>query len=71
MDYIVVDGANWVGDPSTRYHYAVEYREGLVTMMSRLHAQIMGDIPGKFALTSGELERKDTPVIPRDVIRRL
>ncbi len=69
VDYIVIDGTTWVGDPLARYEFAVEYREGLMTMMPRLQAQIMSDIPSKFQLESGKLERNDTPLIPREVVR--
>jgi ATP-dependent DNA helicase RecG len=40
-----------------------------MTMMPRLQAQIMSDIPSKFQLESGKLERNDTPLIPREVVR--
>ena len=69
VDYIIVEGTKWVEDPSKRYQFAFEYREALVTLMPRLHSQIMTDIPTKFGLETGELQRTDTPYIPRDVIR--
>jgi ATP-dependent DNA helicase RecG len=71
VDYIVVEGTAWVDDSlsSDRYKYAMEYREGLITLMSRLYVQIMGDIPSKFGLKSGALQRSDTPLIPGEVVR--
>lgn len=69
VDYIVMEGTKWIGDPSARYEYEVTYRESLITLMPRLHSQIMSDIPSKFALAPSALERKDIPVIPREVIR--
>jgi len=69
IDYIIVEGIEWVQDPSARYQFVTEYREALVTLMPRLHAQIMSDIPNKFGLETGQLQRSDTPFIPRDVIR--
>jgi len=69
VDYIVVEGTEWVQDPSARYKLAIEYREALVTLMPRLHSQVMSDIPSKFGLEEGKIQRTDTPQIPRNVIR--
>jgi len=69
LDYIIVEGIEWVPDPSKRYSYAIDYREALVTLMPHLHSQIMSDLPTKFGLEEGHLQRTDTPYIPRDVIR--
>ena len=68
IDYILVEGIEWVQNPLARYH-SIEYREALITVMSRLHGQIMSDLPTKFQLKTGELQRSDIPSIPRDVIR--
>ena len=68
VDYIVTEGPEWVGDPSTRF-YSTDYREPLITLLPRLHAQIMGDLPTRFHLETGQLQRSDIPSIPRDVIR--
>ncbi|NGX61170.1 MAG: hypothetical protein K940chlam9_00651 [Chlamydiae bacterium] len=68
VDYVVTEGPEWIGDPSAR-HYSTDYREPLITLLPRLHAQIMGDLPMRFALETGKLQRTDTPSIPRDVIR--
>jgi ATP-dependent DNA helicase RecG len=69
VDYIIIEGNEWVKDPSKRYALALEYREALITLMPRLYAQVMSDIPTSFNLEPGHLERVDTPVIPGDVIR--
>ena len=68
VDYVITEGSRWIGDPSTRY-YSTDYREPLITLLPRLHAQIMGDLPKKFTLETGKLQRTDTPSIPRNVIR--
>lgn len=68
IDYLLVEGTEWVQNPSSRYH-SIEYLEGLINVISRLHAQIMNDLPTKFKLETGELQRSDIPNIPRDVIR--
>ncbi len=69
VDYIVVNGTKWVEDPSARWELALEYMESLVTLLPRLHAQIMRDIPKKFGLETGQLQRTDILQIPIDVIR--
>ncbi len=68
IDYILIEGAEWVQNPKERY-YCIEYREALVTVITRLHAQIMSDLPVRFQLKTGDLQRSDVPSIPRDVIR--
>lgn len=68
VDYLLVEGTEWVQSPSSRYH-SIEYLDGLITILPRLHAQIMNDLPTKFKLEIGELQRSDIPSIPRDVIR--
>ncbi len=69
VDYLLVEGTEWVPDSSERYQFVSEYREALVTLMPRLHRQIMGDFPTKFVLEPGQLQRSDVPLLPRDVIR--
>ncbi len=68
VDYVITEGPEWIGDPSAR-HYSTDFREPLVTLLPRLHAQLMGDLPKLFGLEPGKLERTDTPTIPRSVIR--
>lgn len=68
IDYILVEGTEWVRNPLERYH-SIEYREALITVISRLHGQIISDLPTRFQLKTGDLQRSDVPSIPRDVIR--
>ena len=69
VDYIIVEGTKWVSNSSERYKLAIEYWEPLMTLMPRLHSEIMSDLPMKFELKPGALQRTDTPLIPREVIR--
>jgi ATP-dependent DNA helicase RecG len=68
VDYVITEGPKWIRDPSAR-HYSIDYRESLITLLPRLHAQIMGDLPKLFALETGKLQRTDKTTIPRNVIR--
>ena len=68
IDYIMIEGRDWVPDPDRRYH-SIEIRESLLTGIPRLLQQIMTDIPQAFALDSDEIFRKDNPIIPRKAIR--
>lgn len=68
VDYILIEGREWVPDPEKRYH-AMEMREGLITMIPRLLRNIMTDIPQAFELHDDGLHRKDNPTIPRKAIR--
>lgn len=69
VDYIIVEGIKWLSNGSERYKFAVEYWEPLITLMPRLHSEIMNDLPMKFELNPGELQRSDIPLIPREVVR--
>ena len=68
VDYVMTEGPEWINNPSSR-HYSIDYREPLVTLLPRLHTQIMADLPKLFGLETGKLERTETPIIPRNVIR--
>ncbi|KPJ75017.1 MAG: hypothetical protein AMK72_15325 [Planctomycetes bacterium SM23_25] len=68
VDYIRVQGRDWVPDPEHRYE-AVEMRGPLVTLIPRVVSQVLDDIPKAFSLRDGQLYRKDVPLIPRTVIR--
>ena len=68
VDYIICETPKWIGKPSARYH-SIDYRESLITLLPRLSAQIMGDLPTQFLLETGQLQRSDIPCVPRDVIR--
>ncbi|WP_194848484.1 ATP-binding protein [Candidatus Neptunochlamydia vexilliferae] len=69
VDYIIVEGIEWVSNSSERYKIATEYWEPLIFLMPHLHSDIMSDLPMKFHLKPGELQRSDIPLIPREVIR--
>ncbi len=68
VDYMLVEGRDWVTDSEKRYT-AFEMCEALITGIPRLISQIMTDIRQVFALEEDKIRRKDNPVIPRMVIR--
>lgn len=68
VDYVITGGSDWVSNPSSR-HVSLEYRESLLTLFPRLHSQIMEDLPVRFHLDEGKLNRTDIPTLPRNVIR--
>lgn len=68
VDYIRVEGREWVPDPDKRYA-AVESRGPLLTVIPRIVAQVLADIPSAFVLAEGEVHRRDVPLVPRTVIR--
>ncbi|MEX0961361.1 MAG: ATP-binding protein [Simkaniaceae bacterium] len=68
VDYVITEGPEWINDPSSR-HFSIDYREALITLMPRLHTEIISDLPKLFGLEPGKLQRTETPIIPRDVIR--
>lgn len=68
VDYIRVDGREWVPNPDERYQ-TVEMNGPLLTLIPKVISQVLSDIPKAFSLTEDELHRKEVPLIPRTVIR--
>ena len=69
VDYIRVEGCEWMEDAERRYQYALELREPLLLMIPRIIKQILEDIPKGFYLPPDSIYRKDEPIIPERVIR--
>lgn len=68
IDYLRVEGTEWVADPARRY-FTVEFLEPLVTAIPRIIAQVFEDLPKGFALEGQSPTRTDQAAIPRGVIR--
>lgn len=68
VDYIRVPGREWIPDPERRFD-SIELRDPLFRLIRRMQAAILDDLPKAFGLAEGDLQRKDTPVIPQRVIR--
>lgn len=68
VDYIRVPGREWVPDPERRFD-SIELRDPLFRLIRRAQAAILDDLPKAFGLIEGDLQRKDSPVVPQRVIR--
>lgn len=68
VDYIRVPGRDWVPDPERRYD-SLELRDPLFRLIRRVQAAILDDLPKAFGLEEGDLQRKDSPIVPLRVIR--
>src|SRR5205807_165640 len=68
VDYIRVDGREWVPNPDERYQ-TVEMSGPLLTLIPKAMSQVLSDIPKAFSLADDEVHRKEVPLIPRNVIR--
>jgi len=68
VDYIRVPGTEWIPDPERRFD-SIELRDPLFRLIRRATTAILDDLPKAFGLEEGDLQRKDTPVVPRRVIR--
>jgi ATP-dependent DNA helicase RecG len=69
IDYLVVDGKEWVPNPEKRYLHSYEFREALILAIPRVISHIMRDIPSAFSMQPNSIFRKDIPLIPDVVIR--
>ncbi|TRU94520.1 MAG: transcriptional regulator [Microcystis wesenbergii Mw_QC_B_20070930_S4] len=68
IDYILVEGKEWVADPDKRFQ-VVEVREPLLLAIPRLITLVLNDLPKAFSLDENGIHRRETPIIPRRVIR--
>ncbi|MHC5823120.1 MAG: ATP-binding protein, partial [Nostoc sp.] len=68
IDYILVEGKEWVSDPDKRYQ-SLEIRESLLLAIPKLTTLILNDLPKAFNLAENGIHRRETPLIPRKVIR--
>jgi ATP-dependent DNA helicase RecG len=69
IDYLIIDGKEWVPNSHKRYSQSYEFREALILAIPRLTTHIMRDIPNAFSMQPNGIFRKDIPLIPDIVIR--
>ncbi|MEI6387870.1 MAG: ATP-binding protein [Spirochaetota bacterium] len=67
VDYIRVPGKTWIENPDIRFE-TIEMRGSLLTLISRVIAGILDDLPRGFSLEDG-VYRKDIALVPDAVIR--
>ncbi len=69
IDYILVEGREWVPHPNKRYSQCYEFNEALILSLPRIMTHIMRDIPHAFSMQPNNIFREDIPLIPDIVIR--
>lgn len=69
VDYLIIDGKEWVPSPQKRYSQSYEFREALILAIPRITTHIMRDIPNAFSMQPNGIYRQDIPLIPDIVIR--
>lgn len=70
LDYIRVEGREWMADPSIR-HESVEKFGPLFLIIPELIARIVEEMPRKFTLREDQIHREDAPLIPVYAIREV
>lgn len=68
VDYIRVQGTEWVPDADHRYQ-SVDVREPLLLAFRRVYAAVIDDLPKSFALVAGSPERRDQLALPESAVR--
>ncbi len=68
LDYIRVPGREWIEDPDRRFE-TVDMRDPIIRLIRRAEAAILDDVPKRFSLPAGQLQRSDLPRIPDRVVR--
>ncbi len=69
VDYVRINGTQWVEDPEQRFATTLDLREPLLRLIPRLEGAITDDLPKHFRLKDGDLQRSDEPLLPYKVIR--
>ncbi|OBX75441.1 hypothetical protein A9308_09670 [Moraxella atlantae] len=69
VDYIRNAGTVWVEDIDKRFQYTNDLREAIITMIPKLEATVIDDLPKHFNLPPNSLTRADTPLLPQAVVR--
>ena len=69
VDYIRVHGTQWVENPEQRFAYTHDFRLPIISLISKLEATILDDMPRYFRLNEGDTQRSDTPLLPQRVVR--
>ena len=70
VDYIRVPGREGVPHPERRFD-TVELRAPMFSLLRRIQAAILDDLPKSFGLEEGQLQRSDQPVIPLRALREV
>ena len=68
LDYIRVEGKEWVEDPEKRFS-TIDMRDSLARLATRTVAAILDDLPKSFHLPNGALQNQGEYLIPYKVIR--
>jgi ATP-dependent DNA helicase RecG len=69
IDYIRVDGTEWVSDLESPYMYSIEFRGPLLLLIPKIIRSVIDDLPKGFTIPTGEIRRKETTLVPIRVIR--
>jgi ATP-dependent DNA helicase RecG len=69
IDYIRVDGTEWVSDLESPFMYSSEFRGPLLLLIPKIIRTVVSDLPKGFSIPSGEIQRQEDSVIPFRVIR--
>lgn len=69
VDYVRIQGTEWVENPEQRFQYSIDLREPLIRLITKLESVILDEMPYHFRLEEGNLQRSDQPLLPQKVIR--
>jgi ATP-dependent DNA helicase RecG len=68
VDYIRIAGNEWVSDPDQRFRKTTDMRGPLLSLVDRVLAAIMDDLPRGFELREGDVQAQ-TKTLPARVLR--
>ncbi|MBY0544999.1 MAG: putative DNA binding domain-containing protein [Gammaproteobacteria bacterium] len=69
VDYVRLQGTEWVENPEQRFSTTLDLREPLLRLITKLESAILDDMPHHFRLEEGQIQRSDQPLLPQKVIR--
>lgn len=69
VDYVRIQGNEWVEDPDQRFSTTLDLRDCIIRLITKLESAILDDMPYYFRLEEGQSQRSDQPLLPQKVIR--
>jgi ATP-dependent DNA helicase RecG len=69
IDYLRIDGTDWVPDAEKPFEGVIEIREPLLAAFKRINRAVLDDLTTTFSFSQSEARREEESAIPRRVVR--
>ncbi len=69
IDYLRIEGTEWVPDAEKPFESVIEIREPLLAAFKRINRAVLDDLTTTFSFSQGDVRREEESAIPRRVVR--